>query len=210
MESFLSVVAIFYTKHRGYGTHRFWVSSCWEKLQTQPLKGVETQWIKAERKRIWHVTEKETFLLPYFGSDPQSDLLKSSTVPEEVGHLVTLILVERPNPAKARVVGDSCFPEVVKNPLRSLVDPLYSGNAIKYNDWNPKNRSNKIIKALITCQETLYFALLGRGSMLRVQLAEPTCAEELVMISVKLRQIKELSKHLSYSPWLKKKVVWHR
>ena len=47
------------------------------------------------------VIEKESFLLPYFGSDMQGDLFKSSTVPKEVGHLVTLILVERPNLAEA-------------------------------------------------------------------------------------------------------------
>lgn len=72
------------------------------------------------RERIWHVTEKETFLLPYFGSAMQGDLLKSSTFPKEVGHLVTLILVERPNSAVARLVSDFCFPEVVKSPLRSM------------------------------------------------------------------------------------------
>lgn len=139
------------------------------------------------RKRIWRVTEKETFLLPYFGSDTQGDLFKSSTFPKEVGHLVTLILVERPNLAVARVVSNFCFPEVVKNLLRSSVDPHYSGGSFKHNHWNPQNCSNKIIKALITCQELLSFALLGQWSMLREQLAEPTCAEELVMISVKLR-----------------------
>lgn len=47
------------------------------------------------------VIEKESFLLPYFGSDMQGDLFKSSTFPKEVGHLVTLILVESPNLAKA-------------------------------------------------------------------------------------------------------------
>lgn len=47
------------------------------------------------------VIEKESFLLPYFGSDMQGDLFKSSTSPKEVGHLVTLILVESPNLAKA-------------------------------------------------------------------------------------------------------------
>ena len=47
------------------------------------------------------VIEKESFLLPYFGSDMQGDLFKSSTFTKEVGHLVTLILVERPNLAEA-------------------------------------------------------------------------------------------------------------
>lgn len=45
-------------------------------------------------KKVWHVTERETFLLPYFGSDMQGDLLKSSTFPKEVGHLITFILVK--------------------------------------------------------------------------------------------------------------------
>lgn len=50
----------------------------------------------------------------------QGDLLKISTFPKEVGHLVTLILVERPDLAVARLVSDFCFPEVVKSPLRSM------------------------------------------------------------------------------------------
>lgn len=64
--------------------------------------------------------KKRHFLLPYFGSDMQGDLLKSSTFPKEVGHLVTLILVERPNLAVARLVSNFCLPEVVKSPLGSM------------------------------------------------------------------------------------------
>lgn len=63
----------------------------------------------------------------------QSDLLKSSTFPKEVGHLVTFILVERPNLAITRLANNFCFPAVVKSSLRSSVDPHYSGNSIKYN-----------------------------------------------------------------------------
>lgn len=77
--------------------------------------------------------KKETFLLPYFGSDKQGDLLKSSTFPKEVGHLGTFIFVGRPNLALARLVGNFCFSDVVKSPLRSTVDPHYSENCIKYN-----------------------------------------------------------------------------
>lgn len=36
-------------------------------------------------------------LLPYFRSDPQGDLCKTSTFPKEVGHLVTLIFIEKPD-----------------------------------------------------------------------------------------------------------------
>lgn len=47
----------------------------------------------------------------------QGDLWKSSTFPKELGHLVTFILVERPNLARARLVSNICFPEVVKSPV---------------------------------------------------------------------------------------------
>lgn len=132
-------------------------------------------WKIGERRGIWHVTESETFLLPYFGFHTQGDLLKSSTFPEEVGHLVTLILVGRPDLAVARLVSNFSF-SFVKSPLRSSVDPHCSGNSIKFNLWNPSKCSNNIIKALITCLKLLYFAL-GWWSVLQVQLAEPTCAE---------------------------------
>lgn len=51
----------------------------------------------------------------------QGDLLKSSTFPKEVGHLVTLILVERPNLAMARLVF-SAFLKLYKADL----DPLWT------------------------------------------------------------------------------------
>lgn len=60
---------------------------------------------------------RKTFLLPYFGSDTQGDLLKSSTFPQEVGHLVTLISIERPNLVMAKLVSNFCCTEVVENPL---------------------------------------------------------------------------------------------
>lgn len=93
---------------------------------------------------IWFVTEK-TFLLPYFGSHAQSDLLKSSTFPEEVGHLITFILLERPDRVVAIKISDFFILEVVKSPFRSILDPCYPGNPVMLNDWNLNKCSNKIM-----------------------------------------------------------------
>lgn len=171
-------------------------------------KSVRQSW---RRRRIWHVTEKETFLLPYFGSYLQGDLLKSSTFPKEVGHLVTFIFIERQNLAVARLVSNFCFPEVVKSLLRSSMDPHDSGDSVKYNHWNSNKCSSKAVKVLITCHELVYFPLLRCWSRLQSAAVRTHLCRTISHVSQTSTDKSELSKHPSYSPWLKKKMVgWYK
>lgn len=77
---------------------------------------------------------RKRHLLSYFGSHKQNDLLKNSTFPEEVGHLVTCILVERPDVVLVRSASKFFLSEVVKSQLRSIADPHYPENPITFND----------------------------------------------------------------------------